>query len=84
MATTQNTSESPIEELSYEQALNELESVIAALEAGEGSLETSVKLFERGQALAKYCSKLLDQAELIVRQISGDELVDVSPGYPTR
>ena len=36
-------------------------------------------LFERGQMLIRYCTNKLDQAELKIQQISGDELVDFSP-----
>ena len=64
----------PIEELSYEQAFAELESIVADLESEEHSLEDSLALFERGQVLAKHCTTLLDKAELKVQQISGEEL----------
>lgn len=66
----------PVEELSYEQAFGELEQIVLALEAGENTLEASVSLFERGQALAHHCAKLLEQAELKVKQLSGEDLVD--------
>ena len=68
--------QTPIEELSYEQALAELEEIVAVLEAEERSLEAALALFERGQALAHYCGNLLDQAELKVQQISGEDLID--------
>jgi len=66
----------PIEELSYEQAVAELEAIVAALETGERPLEESMKLFERGQALSKHCADLLDKAELKVRTLVDDSLVD--------
>jgi exodeoxyribonuclease VII small subunit len=65
-------SDTPLERLNYEQALTELENIVNALEAGEGSLEESLALYERGQTLAQYCSALLDRAELTVRQLSGE------------
>lgn len=65
-----------VDELSYEQALAELENIVAALEADDRSLENTLALFERGQELAHHCAGLLDQAELKVQQISGTELVD--------
>jgi exodeoxyribonuclease VII small subunit len=67
---------SSLEELSYEQALAELESIVAALETNDHSLDKALALFERGQELARYCAGLLDQAELKVQQLSGTELVD--------
>jgi exodeoxyribonuclease VII small subunit len=66
----------PIEELTYEQAVAELEAIVAALETGERPLEESMKLFERGQALSKHCADLLDKAELKVRTLVDDSLVD--------
>jgi exodeoxyribonuclease VII small subunit len=62
------------EELSYEEAFAELEAVVASLENEEHSLEESMSLFERGQSLSKYCTSLLENAELKVKQLSGDEL----------
>jgi exodeoxyribonuclease VII small subunit len=66
----------PIESLSYENALAELEAIVAALEAGEQPLDETLALYERGQALARHCAALLNQADLKLRQISDNELVD--------
>ncbi|HLE23791.1 MAG TPA: exodeoxyribonuclease VII small subunit [Anaerolineales bacterium] len=63
----------PPEELVFEQALEELQEVVGSLESGELALEDSLKLFERGQALADRCSQLLEQAELRMRQLVPDE-----------
>jgi exodeoxyribonuclease VII small subunit len=71
------TDQSLVEELSYEQALAELETIVASLEANKLSLEETMALFERGQALTKHCIELLDKAELRVKKLSGDNLVDV-------
>ncbi len=57
-------------ELSFEEAFAELEEAVARLEAGGLTLEESLALFERGQALAAHCSEQLDQAELKVKQIA--------------
>ena len=59
-----------IQSLSYEQAFAELEEIVLGLEANQKSLDQAIALFERGQALAKHCADLLDQAELKVRQLS--------------
>lgn len=50
------------EELSYEAARAELEDVVRRLEAGGLSLEESLALWERGEALAKVCQDWLDGA----------------------
>lgn len=60
----------PVEKLSYEQALVELESVVDALENSQPGLEESLALYERGQALALHCAALLDQAEQRVRRLT--------------
>ena len=64
----------PVEELNYEQAFTELESIVVDLESEVHSLDAALQLFERGQALAKHCTTLLDKAELKVQQVSGEEL----------
>lgn len=76
--TKTKTNLSLVEELSYEQALAELETIVASLEANRLSLEDSMGLFERGQALTKHCIELLDKAELRVKKLSGDILVDAA------
>jgi len=68
--------EKPIEELTYEEALAELESIVATLEDEQGQLEEAIKLFERGQALASRCGVLLEAAHLKVKQVAGDEITD--------
>jgi exodeoxyribonuclease VII small subunit len=59
--------------LNYEQAYQELQSIVNLLDEGRQSLEDTLKLFERGQALARHCENLLNQAQLKVRQVTGDE-----------
>jgi exodeoxyribonuclease VII small subunit len=66
-----------IEELTYEEALAELEEIVSALEgdASRNQLEEAIRLFERGQTLAARCNVLLEAAELKVRQVAGDEII---------
>ena len=52
-----------IEDLSFENALRELEAIVARLEQGEVDLEDSIALYERGQALKSHCEKKLKSAE---------------------
>jgi exodeoxyribonuclease VII small subunit len=54
--------ETATDELSYEQARTALEEVVRALEAGGTSLEDSLALWERGEALARICEQRLDGA----------------------
>lgn len=55
--------QTPVEELSYEQARDELVGIVARLEAGQMPLEESLVTWERGEALAKHCQAWLDDAE---------------------
>ena len=56
----------------FEQALDELEQIVGKLERGELKLEESLKLFERGVALARQCRQSLETAELKVKQLLGE------------
>jgi exodeoxyribonuclease VII small subunit len=58
-----------IEGLSFEAAFSELEQTVQKLELGELTLEESLALFERGQALAARCQEQLDSAELRVEKL---------------
>ena len=63
-------------ELSYEEAFDQLEQILQALESGDLPLEESLSLYEQGAGLAAYCGQKLDEAELRVRQWqAGDETV---------
>lgn len=59
---TSPTAPTPVEDLSYEQARDELASVVSRLEAGGETLEGSLALWERGEALAQRCQEWLDGA----------------------
>lgn len=57
-----------VAELSYEQARDELIDVVAQLEGGQLGLEESMRLWQRGEALAAHCSTWLDGAEAALSQ----------------
>jgi exodeoxyribonuclease VII small subunit len=67
-------SEKTVEELTYEEALTELEGIVESLEGEQNPLEDSMKLFERGQALVAHCSSLLESAQLKVQKLVGDSI----------
>lgn len=56
------------EPLDYESARDELVAIVAKLEAGGLSLEESVALWERGEALAAQCTELLEAASQAVAE----------------
>ncbi|MGC8856930.1 MAG: exodeoxyribonuclease VII small subunit [Anaerolineae bacterium] len=79
---SKTSSSKPVEELSYEEALTELEKIVTSLESEQNSLEETMRLFERGQALVARCSALLEAAEMKVRQLSGETLLPFEEETP--
>ena len=66
------------EKLSFEDALAELEKIVAQLETGDLNLEASLDLFEKGQKLAQQCNVQLETAALRVEQLTTDgEIVEL-------
>ena len=63
MATKSKTNDTPVDQLSFESALKELEEIVGRLEQGEVDLEDSITLYERGQALKAHCQTKLKAAE---------------------
>lgn len=71
----------PGQDLSFEEALDQLEELVARLEEGRLPLADAVEHYERGMALASYCGDLLDSAELRIRQVeAADERADEDAG----
>lgn len=52
-----------MEGMSFEDALRQLEDILAMLESGELELEQSLRLFQSGMELSVYCQQLLKEAE---------------------
>ena len=61
-----------VKKLSFERAIEELESIVKRLEDGKVPLEESVAIYERGEALKRRCEELLRQAEARVDKITTD------------
>ncbi len=57
-------------ELTFEQAVVELEKITTALESGKLGLEESLKYYEKGTKLAEFCGKKLKEAELKINQLN--------------
>jgi exodeoxyribonuclease VII small subunit len=68
-------------ELTFEQAMDELEDIIVKLETGGLPLETSIALFERGRTLMGLCNRTLDEAELRLQKVrlAADGSYDIVP-----
>jgi exodeoxyribonuclease VII small subunit len=58
-----------VAELSFEEALGELEAIVEKLERGDVPLEQSIESYERGEALKKRCETLLRSAEMRVEKV---------------
>lgn len=71
-------SDRPVEEMSFEEAMQELETVVGQLERGDVALENSIQLYERGAALKARCEVKLKDAEEKVAAITLDR-----DGQPT-
>ncbi len=61
-----------VKKLSFERAIEELESIVKRLEDGKVPLEESVAIYERGESLKRRCEELLRQAEARVDKITTD------------
>jgi exodeoxyribonuclease VII small subunit len=61
-----------VKKLSFERAMEELETIVKRLEDGKVPLEESVTIYERGEALKRRCEELLRQAEARVDKITTD------------
>lgn len=62
--------EKPVAEMSFEEAMAELERVVTSLERGDVALEASIALYERGASLRAHCDAKLKAAEEKVAQIT--------------
>jgi len=59
-----------LKHISFEDALKELEAIVARLEKGDVSLEESIAIYERGEMLKKHCETLLKNAEMRIEKIT--------------
>ena len=61
---------------SIESKLNDLEKILEELESGNLELDESLKKFEKGVKLSRECQKTLEEAELKIKVLMGNELED--------
>lgn len=62
----------PVESLSFEEALKELEGIVHQLETGDATLDRSIELYERGNLLRQRCAERLDRAQARIEAIRLD------------
>ena len=69
------------DELTFEEAMAELDELVSRMEDGELSLDDSLKAFERGVMLTRKCQEALSQAELRVKTLTdADTLEELGSG----
>lgn len=66
-------SETPIDHLSFEEAMNELDTVVRRLESGNIKLDEAVSTYERGMALQKHCTQKLKTAKAKIDLLMTDQ-----------
>ncbi|MEF9944437.1 MAG: exodeoxyribonuclease VII small subunit [Burkholderiaceae bacterium] len=64
----------PVNELSFEQALDELDALVRRMESGELPLDEAIAAYRRGAELTRWCQGKLAAAEQEIRQLEGDSL----------
>jgi exodeoxyribonuclease VII small subunit len=64
--------EAQISELSFEEALKELERIVMRLESGDAQLQEAIDLYERGDQLRSQCAARLDAAQARIEAIRAD------------
>lgn len=62
----------PIEDLTFEDALRELETIVSQLETGTAPLDEAIRLYERGDRLRRRCAERLDAAQARIEAIRLD------------
>ena len=68
-SSSQSQTKKTIKQLSFEEAMSELEHIVTELEQGNTSLDTSITFYTRGVELKKHCEKKLNEAKLKVQKI---------------
>ena len=57
------------EKMTFEAAMQRLEQIVRAMERGDAPLDDSLKLFQEGTELVRYCAKMLDDAQLQIQKV---------------
>ena len=70
-----------LETMSFEEALQELETIVRRLEEGKTNLDEAINVYERGAALRAYCEKKLKDARMRVEKIvvNSDGTIETKP-----
>ena len=69
-------SNTELEKLTFEEAMQELEKLVDSLDKGDGSLDEAIAAYDRGSQLKDYCQKKLHDAKMKVETIQSSENID--------
>ena len=72
-------SNNEFEELTFEEAMRELEKLVDGLDKGDISLDEAIAAYDRGSQLKDYCQKKLQEAKMKIETIQSSDNVDVIP-----
>jgi exodeoxyribonuclease VII small subunit len=68
-----------VENLTFEQALDQLDKLVRRMESGELGLDESIAAYRRGAELAQFCQSKLADAERQIQKLDGDVLKNFAP-----
>ena len=72
-------SNTELEKLTFEEAMQELEKLVDSLDKGDISLDEAIAAYDRGSRLKDYCQKKLHDAKMKVETIQASENIDTVP-----
>ena len=72
-------SNTELEKLTFEEAMQELEKLVESLDKGNVSLDEAIAAYDRGSKLKDYCQKKLNDAKMKVETIQASENIDTNP-----
>ncbi|HUN91105.1 MAG TPA: exodeoxyribonuclease VII small subunit [Burkholderiaceae bacterium] len=75
-----NPGPTPVSELTFEQALDELDALVRQVESGQLGLDASIAAYRRGNELAAWCQGRLAAAEQEIKVLDGENLRPLDPG----
>tara|TARA_X000000950_G_scaffold57202_1_gene68833 strand:+ start:79 stop:327 length:249 start_codon:yes stop_codon:yes gene_type:complete len=72
-------SNTELEKLTFEEAMQELEKLVDSLDKGDASLDEAIAAYDRGSQLKDYCQQKLHDAKMKVETIQASENIDTIP-----
>ena len=72
-------SNTELEKLTFEEAMQELEKLVDSLDKGDVSLDEAIAAYDRGSQLKDYCKKKLHEAKMKIETIQSSDNIDTIP-----